>query len=80
MNIVRCEECIYWRDWHVLEQDGTRRPYKKNEIDSVTGLRSVPTSVGANVSPQCFYDYLFSEGIVQPVFRNENDFCSKGKK
>lgn len=76
----KCGECVFWRDRHVMEWSGKRRPYRDSEKDPVTGWASVGTSIGANVSPQCWYDYLYSDGAHKPVFRNADDYCSRFKQ
>ena len=65
---IRCKDCVYWKDRHIVQNDGVQRQYKTNE-------GYVPLSVGFNVGSTCGL-----EDEDKRVFRNENDFCSRGVK
>lgn len=78
--VVRCKDCIYWKPPHVLQNDGTEREYNpETDIDDL-GLLMVTTDVGINIGGQCYVDHNRGYAEDKVVFRNENDFCSKGYK
>lgn len=67
-EVIRCKDCVYWKDRHIVQNDGVQRQYKTNE-------GYVPLSVGFNVGSTCGL-----EDENKRAFRNENDFCSRGVK
>lgn len=69
--VVRCKECVYWMDRHVLLNDGTRRPFNPGEDD-------VTCDVGINCGARCMFDADYMDG--NGPFRQEEDFCSRGVK
>ena len=69
--VVRCGDCAYWLDRHVLLADGTRRPYEPGE-DNVTA------DVGINCGARCMLDADYMGG--NGPFRQKEDFCSRGAK
>lgn len=69
--VVRCKECIYWMDRHVLLNDGTRRPFNPGEDD-------VACDVGINCGSRCMFDADYMDG--NGPFRQKGDFCSRGVK
>lgn len=62
--VVRCKDCVYFRERHVLLADGTERDY-------TSGEESVTADVGINVGSQCRKEE-------EPCFREGCDFCSRG--
>lgn len=70
--VVRCKNCIYWKDRHIKLNDGTERPYTEEELHQFFGM--VPISIGVNVGSYCtrikLEDTYFWCG--------PDDFCSKG--
>jgi len=77
VEVVRCKDCIYFQPDFVLTNSGERRPYTKEEKESHFGL--VNSSKGINCGSRCErYSYWEENGI--PVWFNENDFCSYGKR
>lgn len=69
--VVRCKECVYWMDRHVLLNDGTRRPFNPGEDD-------VTCDVGINCGARCMFDADYMDG--NGPFRQKEDFCSRGVK
>lgn len=72
-RIVRCQECMFWRPWCVKYNNGT---YKVMHDLS----ESVGTNEGVNYAPCCTYDNQFEYNVDKTVFRNSDDFCSRGVK
>lgn len=64
--VVRCKDCVYFRERHIRLPDGTERDYADGE-DYVT------VDVGVNVGSQCRKEE-------EPCFREGGDFCSRGVK
>lgn len=62
--VVRCKDCVYFRERHVRLADGTERDY-------AAGEESVTADVGINVGSQCRKEE-------EPCFREGGDFCSRG--
>lgn len=62
--VVRCKDCVYFRERHVLLADGTERDY-------ATGEEWFAADVGINVGSQCRREE-------EPCFRDGCDFCSRG--
>lgn len=62
--VVRCKDCVYFRDRHVLLPDGSERDYADGE-------ECVTADVGVNVGSQCRKEE-------EPCFRGGGDFCSRG--
>lgn len=69
--VVRCKDCVFWMDRHVLLPDGTRRPYAPGE-------ESVTADVGINCGARCMRaaEYLNGNG----PFCEAGDFCSRGER
>ena len=64
--VVRCKDCVYFRDRHISLPDGTERDYADGE-DYVTA------DIGVNVGSQCRKEK-------EPCFREGGDYCSRGVK
>lgn len=62
--VVRCKDCVYFRDRHILLPDGTERDYADGEDH-------VMADVGVNCGSQCRKEE-------EPCFREGGDFCSRG--
>ena len=83
VEVVRCKECKFWKDIHVLQNDGRERQYTAEEYDGddfVLFSPSVSASVGINVGSKCMYDDQCGYSVDKTVFRNADDYCSKGEK
>lgn len=78
--VVRCSECIYFRKEHVLTDDGQRKSYEEfpPEAFDALGTGHVTMSYGINVGSQCLVDCNRGYGEDKTVFRNPNDYCSRG--
>ena len=62
--VVRCKDCVYFREHHVCLPDGSERDYAEGED-------YVHAGVGVNVGSQCRKEE-------EPCFREGCDFCSRG--
>ena len=83
VEVVRCRECKQWKDIHVLQNDGRERQYTKEEYDGddfVLFSPCVSSNVGINVGSKCMYDDQCGYSVDKTVFRNADDYCSKGEK
>ena len=83
VEVVRCRECKYWKDIHVLQNDGRERQYTKEEYDGddfILFSPCVSSNVGINVGSKCMYDDQCGYSVDKTVFRGADDYCSKGKK
>lgn len=74
VEVVRCEDCIYYHKEHVECPDGSEKDFSEfpKEAFGTLGI-GVTAEYGINVGGQC-------ELEEEPVFREPNDFCSRGKK
>lgn len=77
VEVVRCKDCIYFQPDFVLTNSGERRPYTKEEKESHFGLVNI--SKGINCGSRCERYSYWEENCI-PVWFNENDFCSYGKR
>ena len=73
VEVVRCEDCIYWKPRHIKLNDGSERAYLPGEV-------YVDITVGINVTSQCMVDEYEGYGCDKSVFRRKNDFCSRGMR
>lgn len=82
VEVVRCKDCKFWKDIHVLQNDGRERQYTAEEYDSDFTLMTpcVSSSVGINVGSKCMYDDQSGYIVDKTVFRGADDYCSKGEK
>ena len=86
--VVRCKDCIYYHKRHVLLDDGTEvdydseivKEYLKSKRNDCLFDGYVGSDLGINVGGKCEYDK--NNGYIEDktVHRNEDDFCSKGKR
>lgn len=77
VEVVRCKDCIYFQPDFVLSNDGERRPYTQEEKESGFGYVSIDK--GINCGSRCERHGYWEENKI-PVWFNENDFCSYGKR
>ena len=84
VEVVRCKDCVYWRDRHVLTPDGQRKSYEEMppEAFSETGifLDGVTCEYGINCGSRCELDLDSGYSVDKSVFRGAGDFCSRGVK
>lgn len=83
VEVVRCKECKFWKDIHVLQNDGRERQYKEEEYyEDGRFLFSpvVTNAIGINVGSLCMYEHNRGWNCDKTVFRQANDFCSRGEK
>ena len=75
--VVRCKDCVYFQPNFVETNNGERRPYTEEEKNSPLGM--VTCDVGVNCGSRCErFDYWEDNRF--PVWFQENDFCSYGKR
>ena len=77
VEVVRCKDCIYFQPNYVLTNDGERRPYTDEEKEHDFGV--VNMEKGINCGSRCERYEKWEENNI-PVWCNENDFCSYGKR
>ena len=78
--VVRCKDCIYFKERHVLTPDGQEKSYAEMPPEAFGSLGdiSVTSSYGINVGSQCIVDCGRGYGEDKTVFREPGDFCSRG--
>lgn len=79
VEVVRCKDCKYWRDAYVKENDGTERQYRDDDVDPL-GMMGVTIDIGSNIWSMCLLENNCGWELNKSIFRNENDFCSRGEK
>lgn len=79
VEVVRCKDCQYWRDAYVKENDGTERQYRDDDVDPL-GMMGVTIDIGSNIWSMCLLENNCGWELNKSIFRNENDFCSRGEK
>lgn len=80
-EIVHCKDCAYWKPEHILCNDGTEREYTEEDgKDDILCHKWVTISVGINVGAQCFYEYNRGWAVDKTVYRNADDYCSRGER
>ena len=74
-------ECVYYHKAHVLCNDGVERDISElpKEALDFTGT-SVTAKYGINVGGQCELEKNCGYAEDKSVFRNPNDFCSRGER
>ena len=77
VEVVRCKDCIYFQPNYVLTNDGERRAYTDKEKEHDFGI--VNMEKGINCGSRCERYEKWEENNI-PVWCNENDFCSYGKR
>lgn len=74
-EVVLCKDCKYWKDRHIRQKDGIERKYRDDEPEYVD------LTVGVNVGAMCCYeDGRGWGGMDKRVYRNQDDFCSRGER
>ena len=76
VEVVRCGDCIHFMPKHILLDDGTRRPYTEEEKKLPLGVTG---DVGINCGSRCLRERAWENNRV-PVYVQETDFCSYGKR
>lgn len=79
VQVVRCKDCVYFHKAHVLCNDGTEKDFSEFPPEAFGLLGdSVTGEYGINVGSKCEIDKHNGYGVDKSVFRNEEDFCSRG--
>lgn len=78
-EVVRCKDCIYYHKSHVLCGDGTEKDYSEFPPEAFLGTL-VSGYYGINVGGQCEIEKNCGYECDKSVFRNENDYCSRGAR
>lgn len=81
VSVVRCKDCIYFHPAHVLTHDGKEKSYNEMPPEAFGGLDDglVTATYGVNVGSKC---ELGKGASIEDksVFRNPDDYCSRGIK
>lgn len=75
-KVVRCKDCVYFQPDFVEMENKERRPYTKEEIKNG---KFVTMEKGINCGSRCERFRYWNENQY-PVWFNENDSCSYGKR
>lgn len=80
--VVRCKDCVFFRDRHVLTDDGQRKSYAEfpPEVFSLLGDGGVTGAYGINVGSQCLVDCNKGYSDDKTVFRGPDEFCARAVK
>ena len=75
--VVRCKDCVFFKDRHVLTRDGQEKSYAEMPKEALDGMFAT-SEYGINVGSQCLVDC--GKGYVddKSVYREPGDFCSRG--
>lgn len=76
VKVVRCKDCKWFIPKHIKLDDGTTRPYTEEEKKLPFGVTG---DVGINCGSRCMRCLRWEENSI-PVYVQENDFCSHGKR
>ena len=79
VEVVRCQECKYWRDKYVKQNDGRERQYRDDDNDGLMD-GCVTLSVGVNMGAMCLYEKHRGWDVDKSVYRNADDYCSRGER
>ena len=77
--VVLCKDCRFWRDRYIKQNDGVERKYTDKDVDALGIKDSVTLDVGVNVGAMCRYEDGRGWRNDKSVFRNKDDFCSRGE-
>lgn len=81
VEVVRCKDCIYYHKEHVLCNDGTEKDYSEFPAEAFGSLgRFVNAKYGINVAGKCEIELNSGYAEDKSIFRNPDDFCSRGKR
>ena len=80
VEVCRCENCIYYHKAHVLCNDGTEKDYSEFFPEAFGSLGFVSSEYGINVGGKCEIEKNCGYAEDKSVFRQPNDFCSRGKR
>lgn len=80
--VVRCKDCAFFRDRHVLTDDGQRKSYDEMppEAFGILGDGGVTSTYGINVGSQCLVDCNKGYSDDKTVFRSPDEFCARAMK
>lgn len=78
--VVRCRDCMFFQERHVRTEDGQMKSYDEfpPEAFSRLGTGDVTSDYGINVGSQCLVDCNRGYGEDKTVFRQPDDYCSRG--
>ena len=80
VDVVRCKDCWYYHKAHILCNDGTEKDiseFPKESIDFTGGF--VTSKYGINMGGKCELEKNCGYAEDKSVFREPNDFCSRGQ-
>ena len=80
--VVRCRDCVFFRDKHVLTPDGQRKSYSEMppEAFGLFAAGGVTATYGINVGSQCLVDCGVGYSDDKTVFRRPDEFCARAIK
>lgn len=80
VSVVRCKDCIYYHKAHA-EKDGVEYDYSEMPREAFDTFQvGVTLEYGINVGGKCEYEKNCGYDVDKSVYRNENDFCSRGER
>ena len=76
VEVIRCKDCKHFIPEHIRLDNGTTRAYTEQEKNLPFGVMG---DVGINCGSRCMRYQHWEENRV-PVWVQEDDFCSYGKR
>lgn len=80
VEVVRCKDCVYWRDRHVLTPDGQRKSYAEMPPEAFVHDSCLDGAVTIEYGINCGSRCEINGDSDEAVFREAGDFCSRGVK
>ena len=78
VEVVRCKDCVYWRDRHVLTPDGKRKSYAEMPPEAFVHDSCLDGAVTIEYGINCGSRCEINGDSDEAVFREAGDFCSRG--
>ena len=80
VEVVRCKDCVYYHKAHVLCPDGTEKDFSEFPHEELDLFGFVSAKYGINVSGKCELEKNCGCEVDKSVYREPNDFCSRGER
>ena len=79
VEVVRCKACIHYHKAHVLCPDGTEKDFSEFPHEELDPFGFVSLKHGINVGGMCEFEKNCGYDVDKSVYRNPDDFCSRGR-
>lgn len=78
--VVRCKDCRYYHKEHVRCNDGTEKDISEFPPEAFGVFGYVTGEYGINVAGQCEIEKNCGYAVDKSVYRQPEDFCSRGER